>query len=677
MNIIAQNGRFLSVIIGLMVVISSLLRAGPPSNDSFASPVVLSGFPVNYSGGNYDATLELDEPAPYLHDERPYQKPGIAEASVWFRWTATTTGPVQIDAFRSSFDTILAVWEGSDLTRLTEIASNDNYQGYTSAVFINATVGVTYQVAVYGNRGDVGAGDVGAVSLCISPDVTSRIAGTVTGPDGSTPLGGIEVIAYRRTDANGGDWDSVSSYKTYPNGSYSIGGLAPGTYRMKFRDWQHDYLSEFYSNAVDVDTSTGFNSDAVDLDTSTDIRVPAEKIFTGIDVSLAKASRIAGTVTGSDGTTPLKCIMAKAYRWTNEFGGYWESVMDGSTDASGSYSIGGLAAGTYRVEFRDLENNYARESYADAEDLDLGVDILVAADQTVSGINASLAKASRITGTVTGPDGITPLGQGKGVRVYRWNSKLGGYWEWVSSGSTDASGSYSIDGLAAGTYRVGFSDWQGHYFAEFYGDGVDLASGTDILVPAEKIVTGISVSLARASRIEGTVTGSDGNSPLESINASAYRWTDANGGNWTLVSSTQTSFSGNYSIGGLTAGTYRVEFTGKRYDNYTSKVYGDAVDLNSGIDILVPAEKKVTGIDASLALADPSPPAVIVGFQMMSSSQCDIHYTGKIGQIYIIQVSSSLGVWTDEKQHFCRRGLNIVPLISGASSMFWRLKTAP
>ena len=101
------------------------------------------------------------------------------------------------------------------------------------------------------------------------------------------------------------------------------------------------------------------------------------------------------------------------------------------------------------------------------------------------------------------------------------------------------------------------------------------------------------------------------------------------------------------------------------------------MDLNSGIDILVPAEKKVTGIDASLALADPSPPAVIVGFQMMSSSQCDIHYTGKIGQIYIIQESSSLGVWTDEKQHFCRRGLNIVPLISGASSMFWRLKTAP
>jgi hypothetical protein len=446
---------------------------------------------------------------------------------------------------------------------------------------------------------------------------------------------------------------------------------------MKFRDWQHDYLSEFYSKAVDVDTSTGFNSDAVDLDTSTDIFVPAEKIFTGIDVSLAKASRIAGTVTGSDGTTPLKCIMAKAYRWTNEFGGYWESVWYGSTDASGSYSIGGLAAGTYRVEFRDLENNYTRESYADAEDLDLGVDILVAADQTVSGINASLAKASRITGTVTGPDGITPLGQGKGVQVYRWNNKLGGYWESVSSGSTDASGSYSIDGLAAGTYRVEFSDWQGHYLAEFYGDGVDLASGTDILVPAEKIVTGISVSLARASRIEGTVTGSDGNSPLESINARAYRWTDANGGNWTLVSSTQTSFSGNYSIGGLTAGTYRVEFTGERYDNYTSKVYGDAVDLNSGIDILVTAEKKVTGIDASLALADPSPPAVIVGFQMISSSQCEIHYTGKIGQIYIIQKSSSLGVWTDEKQHFCRRGLNIVPLTSGASNMFWRLKTAP
>ena len=107
-------------IIGVLVVFSSFIHAAPPLNDSFASPVILSGFPTNYSGSNVDATLEQDEPF-------PKSMAGDVGASVWFRWTATFTGPVQIDTIGSSFDTILAVWKGVDLDRLTELASNDDH----------------------------------------------------------------------------------------------------------------------------------------------------------------------------------------------------------------------------------------------------------------------------------------------------------------------------------------------------------------------------------------------------------------------------------------------------------------------------------------------------------------------------------------------------------------------
>jgi hypothetical protein len=119
-----------------------------------------------------------------------------------------------------------------------------------------------------------------------------------------------------------------------------------------------------------------------------------------------------------------------------------------------------------------------------------------------------------------------------------------------------------------------------------------------------------------------------------------------------------------------------VEFIDDR-DEYIDESYADAVDIDSAIDIIVPAEQTVTGIDASLASVAPPEPAVIVKFQMTSAGQYEIHYTGKIGQTYIIQKRSLLGAWTDERQHTCQSGVNIVPVTSSASSMFWRLKTNP
>ena len=346
----------------LAVSLPMLVLAAPPGNDAFDSPVVVGGFPANSTGTNVDATLEANEP-------KPNTWAGAGEASVWFRWTSPTSGPVQIDTLGSSFDTMLAVWTGDHLTNLTLLAENDQYSGDQSAVFIAAVSGVTYQIGVYGWYEARGS-----ITLNITNDVTSHISGTVTGPDGTTPLQGIQATAYRWS---GSWWDQVSSDDTDASGSYSIGELPAGTYRVEFQDWQNgDYITEVYD-------------DAADLDSGTDIVVPAETTVTGIDASLANASRISGTVTGPDGTTPLQGIQATAYRWS---GSWWDQVSSDDTDASGSYSIGELPAGTYRVEFQDWQNgDYITEVYDDAADLDSGTDIVVPAETTVTGIDASLA----------------------------------------------------------------------------------------------------------------------------------------------------------------------------------------------------------------------------------------------------------------------------------------------
>jgi hypothetical protein len=47
---------------------------------------------------------------------------------------------------------------------------------------------------------------------------------------------------------------------------------------------------------------------------------------------------------------------------------------------------------------------------------------------TTSDIDASLALLGRIAGTVTGPDGVTPL---KDIQVNVYQN-VGGYWGWVA-----------------------------------------------------------------------------------------------------------------------------------------------------------------------------------------------------------------------------------------------------
>ena len=200
----------LAVVLGAATPMT--LFAAPPINDAFGSPMVVSGFPATAFGTNIDATLEIDEPTPG----------GPAEASVWFAWTAPQTGAVQVDTLGSDFDTWLAVWTGTALDNLTLIADNDDYGNLQSAVFANVNAGITYRIAVYGF-----SSSRGNISLNITNDVTSKISGTVTGPDGITPLQGIQAAAYRWS---GSWWDWVQSGDTDPSGNYTIGGLPAGTY---------------------------------------------------------------------------------------------------------------------------------------------------------------------------------------------------------------------------------------------------------------------------------------------------------------------------------------------------------------------------------------------------------------------------------------------------------------
>ncbi len=131
-------------------IVPASAQATPPSNDNFAAADVLQGRSFYTEGINDEATKEAGEPN---HAGNP------GGASVWFEWTAPSSGKATFSLCNyAEFDTLLAVYTGSQVDNLQEVASNDdsNDCGQESKVTFPAVSGVTYHIAVDGKNGATG-----------------------------------------------------------------------------------------------------------------------------------------------------------------------------------------------------------------------------------------------------------------------------------------------------------------------------------------------------------------------------------------------------------------------------------------------------------------------------------------------------------------------------------------
>jgi hypothetical protein len=122
-----------------------------PAHDNFANRKALSGSNVSTNGSNVGASFEADEPMHMLT---------FGGKSVWYRWTAPSSGSVSLSVSNDLLDTVVCVYRGTSLGTLTFVAGNDEdfltaIDGDSTAYF-NATSGTTYQIAVDGFDGDTG-----------------------------------------------------------------------------------------------------------------------------------------------------------------------------------------------------------------------------------------------------------------------------------------------------------------------------------------------------------------------------------------------------------------------------------------------------------------------------------------------------------------------------------------
>lgn len=122
--------------------------------DNFADAILILGASSSYGPGILTATFTTEEDEPTGSNLTN----GIHE-TVWFKWVAPASGTATFDTHgslelpiidESDLDTTLAVWTGTSLGDLVEVASNDDDpdDGLNSLVSFSATEGTTYWIQV-------------------------------------------------------------------------------------------------------------------------------------------------------------------------------------------------------------------------------------------------------------------------------------------------------------------------------------------------------------------------------------------------------------------------------------------------------------------------------------------------------------------------------------------------
>ncbi|MCM2605594.1 carboxypeptidase regulatory-like domain-containing protein [Rossellomorea marisflavi] len=311
------------------------------------------------------------------------------------------------------------------------------------------------------------------------------VAGQVRDAATQLPIQGATVQA---VDSQG---FVIDAFTTDANGQYAFNNLLPGPYTFVF-------------------TASGYGS-------QTKGATVTSNTTTILDAEL---TRIAGTLTGTvtdPGSAPIPNATVTVF---------FNNVQIASvlTDASGNYTIPGLAPGSYTVVIG--ATNFSTVT--------LGTSIT--GGQTTI-LNATLTPNP---GTLTGlvqDTGANPLA---GVNITVTTSSGTGVI--VATTVTGTDGTYTITGLAPGNYIVVASNLNFQQGSE----GATITSGATTVV--NFILTANPGSLA------GTITNAQTGAPIAGANVQV-RILDAGG---TVIATVSSDINGQYSVGNLAPGIYTV-----------------------------------------------------------------------------------------------------------------------
>jgi hypothetical protein len=448
-----------------------------------------------------------------------------------------------------------------------------------------STAGLNFLLQFFGAVSTI----AGAYGVSVSVGATSsvgvihlqpggQLTGTVTDAS-SVPITNAVVDAYNSSG------EVAASTTTAADGTFSVNGLASGSYRVGFAappsslSAGANYLPEFFSGASTLSSATA-------------VSVSAGSATAGINAKLAAGGEIQGTVTDAT-SDAVSNLSVTAY---NSAGA---AVGTTTTASDGSYAIDALASGAYRIGFggpalSGPAPNYAPQFYG-GDSLADAKAVSITAGAAASVVNAELTNGGTVSGTITDAFGA-PLG-GVSAEAFDASGNL------VGNGATsaDGTGDYTITALPSGSYRIGFdTGCCADYVTQYSGNEPTLASAQLVPVTPGGATGGVDAAMVAGGDIAGTVTDADGD-PLPGVTVEAIA------SNGVAVTSTGTAADGSYALVGLTSGNYSVEFEGFAGSlQIEPEFYGSSATLAGATAVQVSAGAPTAGIDGQVVLVSGS-----------------------------------------------------------------------
>jgi hypothetical protein len=366
----------------------------------------------------------------------------------------------------------------------------------------------------------------------VAMEATATLSGKISAAPGVT-LTDVSVDVYA---ANPGDtWSMpVGSTGAAADGTYTIAGLRAGSYKLHVSGDSAGALSQWYKNAGSFDTATP-------------VTLTPGQHFATADTTLIKAATISGKITAPPGVSVDQTRISVNPDPGIQYGA--------SVNSDGTYTLTGLPAGSYKLEFAGVDSGALDRWYTNGTSLASATPITIAAGQDLGGINVSVVKAATISGTVTAPPG-TILSRRVWPGITTAKTTVLAYSpdspnQPVASAYVDQDGTYQFKGLTAGSYKLQITSWQTGMADQWYDNATTFAQARTLTLAAGQDLTGINPNLAAGGIVSGKITGINGAGefPVSVLDAA---------GN--IIKEGRSDATGSYSLNGLSAGSYKIAF---------------------------------------------------------------------------------------------------------------------
>ncbi len=615
----------------------------PPTNDNF---VAASKIPN--AGG---LALALNKFASMEPGETNHVGVPSASASLWWNWSASATGPVLVDTTGSSFDTLLAVYTGTNVANLVQVAAVDDVPNSLAGyLYFNATAANTYRIVVAGYD----TNQTGTIRLRVTPNGV---------PDTNSPtvsvtshLSGVSVTTNRITLA-GTASDPTPNSSGLSEVQVAVNGVVPATTANGTASWASSTLLQLGANTLEVWAyDNAGNISATTTLTVNYIPAPPANDHFVLAINLTNNT--------GNSTAPDTALATKEFNEPNHAGNvggksvWWrfvapaDGVLKVSTTNSSYDTLLGIYSGSLVGSLTNVASNDDSAFGSFSE-----VTIVVKAGQTnhiavdgfagaVGSVNLfysfTTSQVYTVTVNTTGNGSVTP-----GTALYASNSlatltAIPGteaiFNQWTGSVVSLANPlSFNVRGNMTLTAA---------FIAEPHTDGFEsgnltglawTSSGTPWFVQNTNVSAGTYA--ARSGNIGDSQTSSlilTGNfrSGIASFDvrvSSEFAWDTLR----LLVDGSQvTEWSGEvpwqtYSFN-LSAGTHTIEWRYSKDSNTTGGFDGALID----------------NLDLPLSVAVGASTPGSLSLRKMSDGSYVVDLTGQANQTYIVQTSPDLATWT-------------------------------